>query len=88
MGFCHNDTQYGNLLLHTASDATLEAQTDAQDLLDVRGSLEELPSGRLERKNRTVEVELGSSPPSYSSLLYHMVSVLHCLADFVQSSPA
>ena len=32
IGFCHNDTQYGNMLLHTASPETLEAREDADDL--------------------------------------------------------
>lgn len=74
MGFCHNDTQYGNLLLHTASDATLEAQADAEDLLDTRGSLEELPEGEGLEQGSPVDLVLGSSPPSYSSLKQNSVS--------------
>ena len=69
MGFCHNDTQYGNLLLHTASNATLEASADAVDMLDTRGSFEELPPSQLQEAS----VTLGSSPPSYSSLRMFMV---------------
>jgi len=73
MGFCHNDTQYGNMLLHTASESTLGAQEGALDLLDTHGSLEEEPSGRVERDGGGFRVELGSSPPSFASLLLNHV---------------
>ena len=73
MGFCHNDTQYGNLMLHMASDATLEAQADAEDLLDTRRSLDELPESELRSSSGLLDAALGSSPKSHSSLpQYHI----------------
>ena len=69
MGFCHNDTQYGNMLLHTASPQTLEAQADAEDLLDAQASLSEQPAGSVEASGAGLNVQLGSSPPSFTSLL-------------------
>jgi hypothetical protein len=74
MGFCHNDTQYGNMLLHTASEFTLGAQDDAIDLLDTHSSFEEQPSASIERDGGGFRVELGSSPPSFASLLLSHVS--------------
>lgn len=68
MGFCHNDTQYGNLMLHMASDATLEAQADAEDLLDTRRSLDELPESELRSSSGGLDAALGSSPPRLSLL--------------------
>ena len=65
MGFCHNDTQYGNLMLHMASDATLEAQADAEDLLDTRRSLDELPENELRSSSGGLDAALGSSPSSF-----------------------
>ena len=73
MGFCHNDTQYGNLMLHMASDATLEAQADAEDLLDTRRSLDELPESELRSSSGGLDAALGSSPPSLSRLKQHKV---------------
>lgn len=35
LGFCHNDTQYGNMLLHTASPLTAEQQADMDDHMHV-----------------------------------------------------
>lgn len=75
MGFCHNDTQYGNLMLHMASDATLEAQADAEDLLDTRRSLDELPESELRSSSGGLDAALGSSPPSRLSFKQHMVFV-------------
>lgn len=74
MGFCHNDTQYGNMLLHTASELTLGVQHDALDLLETHSSFEEQPSARIERDGGGFRVELGSSPPSLASLLLSHVS--------------
>ena len=76
MGFCHNDTQYGNLLLHTASDKTLEAQADAGDLLDTRSSLDELPERQAVQQISRLAFPLGSSPPSASHLKHRVRSSL------------
>ena len=87
LGFCHNDTQYGNMLLHKASPLPESCwKRGVEDLLDAQASLSEQPASSVEASGAGVKVELGFSPPSFSSLLkisnvrplwptYHTLSV-------------
>lgn len=75
IGFCHNDTQYGNMLLHTASSAETEARKEhAEDLMTTRSAFDEEPSGAWSDDG---SLTLGTSPPSYSYLKARKVFALH-----------